>query len=224
MGASLQKMWDHGDTYRERLQTMLRGMANQGLGHATGPHSCFVPYHVDAITVRASGQGREDDMALGRVIESLFRSLNNLMEHFHQSFFLYLLLDTKRFVSIGTYLPSAMLVAANFSIMAIALWVVSGRPPKHKTVAKNKKEKEGFEIVKSGEDVALVANQELAIQERHISQPALLVVGLHFLGVVPLYLFNNASQSVCGTYFRITCIFAYAQLATQASSPHLRRY
>lgn len=205
MGAALQKMWKHGDSYTERLQTMLRGMANQGLGHATGPHSCFIPYHVDAITVRAVGEGREDDMALGRVIESLFRSLNNLMEHFHQSFFLYLLLHTKRFVSIGTYLPSAMLVAANFSIMAIALWIVSGRPPKPaaaKELAKDIKGNQAkgeLEIVRKGEEVALVAKQELAIQERELFLPALLIMSLHFLGVIPLYLFNHATQMVSQT-------------------------
>ncbi|KAF2679160.1 Glycosylphosphatidylinositol:protein transamidase, GAA1 component [Lentithecium fluviatile CBS 122367] len=128
IGCTLQRMWKHSDTYEERLQTMLRGMLAQGLGHATGPHSSFIPYHVDAITLVTVGDGWHDEMSLGRTVESLFRSLNNLLEHLHQSFFFYLLLQANRFVSIGTYLPSAMLIAANFSIMAIALWVQSGRP------------------------------------------------------------------------------------------------
>lgn len=128
VGCTLQRMWSHTNTYQERLQTMLRGMVSQGLGHATGPHSAFIPYHVDAITLVTVGDGWHDEMGLGRTIESLFRSLNNLLEHLHQSFFFYLLLEAKRFVSIGTYLPSAMLIAANFSITAIALWFQSGRP------------------------------------------------------------------------------------------------
>ncbi|KAL1602854.1 Glycosyl phosphatidyl inositol protein transamidase complex subunit [Paraconiothyrium brasiliense] len=128
IGCTLQRMWHHGNSYSERLQTMLRGMLSQGLGHATGPHSAFIPYHVDAITLVTVGDGWHDEMGLGRTVESLFRSLNNLLEHLHQSFFFYLLLEAKRFVSIGTYLPSAMLIAANFSITAIALWVRSGRP------------------------------------------------------------------------------------------------
>ncbi|KAJ4348300.1 Glycosyl phosphatidyl inositol protein transamidase complex subunit [Didymosphaeria variabile] len=128
IGCTLQRMWHHGNSYPERLQTMLRGMLSQGLGHATGPHSAFIPYHVDAITLVTVGDGWHDEMGLGRTVESLFRSLNNLLEHLHQSFFFYLLLEAKRFVSIGTYLPSAMLIAANFSITAIALWVRSGRP------------------------------------------------------------------------------------------------
>ena len=126
---SLQQMWSHDDTYKDRLQSMLRGMINQGIGHGTGPHSSFMPYHVDAILLQTVGNGWQDEMAMGRVVESIFRSLNNLLEHFHQSFFFYLLMSPNRFVSIGTYLPSAMLLAVNFTIMAIALWVKSGRPP-----------------------------------------------------------------------------------------------
>ena len=128
ISCTLQRMWKHTNTYEERLQTMLRGMLAQGLGHATGPHSSFIPYHVDAITLVTVGDGWHDEMSLGRTVESLFRSLNNLLEHLHQSFFFYLLLHANKFVSIGTYLPAAMLIAANFTIMAIALWVQSGRP------------------------------------------------------------------------------------------------
>ncbi|CAI6339045.1 unnamed protein product [Periconia digitata] len=128
IASTLQRMWSHSDSYRDRLQTIFRSMVSQGLGHATGPHSAFIPYHVDAITLKTVGDGYHDEMGLGRTVESIFRSLNNLLEHLHQSFFFYLLLEAKRFVSIGTYLPSAMLIAASFSIMAIAKWVESGRP------------------------------------------------------------------------------------------------
>ena len=198
--ASLQRMWSHNDSYKERLQTIFRGMTNQGLGHATGPHSSFIPFHVDAITLRTVGNGWQDDMALGRVVESLFRSLNNLMEHFHQSFFLYLLMQTNRFVSIGTYLPSAMLLSASFTIMALALWIASGRPPKTSR-ATFAKEKSGdkpmeVEIVKSSGMTAIVPKQELAIVERHLLLPTTSILALHLLGVIPLYVFNNTQQSV----------------------------
>lgn len=130
IGCAIQSMWNHHDSYKDRLQTMLRGMLSQAMGHATGPHSSFIPYHVDAITLVTVGDGWHDEMSLGKTVESLFRSLNNLLEHLHQSFFFYLLLQANRFVSIGTYLPSAMLIAVNFSIAAIALWVQSGRSTK----------------------------------------------------------------------------------------------
>ncbi|MCJ1471543.1 Glycosyl phosphatidyl inositol protein transamidase complex subunit [Lambiella insularis] len=201
IGVSLQRMWKHDDTYKERLQTMLRGMVSQGLGHASGPHSSFIPYHVDAITLKAVGNGWQDEMAMGRCVESLFRSLNNLLEHLHQSFFFYLLMQANRFVSIGTYLPSAMLVAVNFTIMAIALWVQSGRPPKAKVGVTTKSESEEktsepeMMVVKQDGMTALIPKHDLAIIERQLFLPVVFILGLHFLGVVPLYIFNNTTQA-----------------------------
>ena len=198
MRVALQRMWKHDDSYRERLQTMLRGMVRQGLGHSSGPHSSFIPYHVDAITLQAVGEGGQDDMAMGRCIESIFRSLNNLLEHFHQSFFFYLLMQADRFVSIGTYLPSAMLVAVNFTIMAIALWIRSGRPPAPKlapTMPEKSSKPEVDGIQRDGM-TAIVPKETTIILERQMFVPVSLVVSLHFLGVIPLYIFNNSAFEV----------------------------
>jgi glycosylphosphatidylinositol transamidase len=201
---SLQDMQMHQDTYEDRLRTMLRGMVNQGLGHATGPHSSFIPYHIDAITLQVSGIGRHDEVTLGRIVESLFRSLNNLLEHFHQSFFFYLLLAPRRFVSIGTYLPSAMLVAVNFTIAAIGLWVRSG---KRRTVNQNKtikveQEKGGKqppldEPETSTTEVSLVAGEH----QRQLLLPISFILFLHFLGFIPLYLFNTISTPAIANVF-----------------------
>ncbi|KAK3496604.1 Gaa1-like protein, partial [Neurospora crassa] len=167
--------------------TMLRGMLKQGLGLASGPHSSFIPYHVDAVTLQPFGEGWQDEMAIGRVIEGTFRSLNNLLEHLHQSFFFYLLMQRERFVSIGTYLPSAMLVAANFTIMAIALWVKSGQPDVQEIITeKTKTAEEAERIVSPNPHVA---------SERDLFLPLVLVAVCQFLGVVPLYLFNHLSES-----------------------------
>ena len=172
---SLQEMWDHTDSYEERLETILRGMVRQGFGYATGAHSSFMPYRVDAITLQAKGEGWQDEMALGRTVEGVLRSLNNLLEHLHQSFFLYLLMQTNRFVSIGTYLPSAMLIAANFTIMAIALWMRTGHYEPNESEDKN------------------MAANSTGMVERKLALPLTLVVGLHLLGLVPLYIFNTLS-------------------------------
>ncbi|KAL8774977.1 MAG: hypothetical protein Q9209_000456 [Squamulea sp. 1 TL-2023] len=211
IGVSLQRMWKHDDTYRERLQTMLRGMVSQGLGHASGPHSSFIPYHVDAITLQAVGHGWQDEMAMGRCVESTFRSLNNLLEHFHQSFFFYLLMQANRFVSIGTYLPSAMLVAVNFNIMAIALWIQSGRPPKHKagSATINKPKEPEIEVVHKEGMVAFVPKADMAVVERQLFLPVALVVFFHFLGALPLYVFNNTRQEALA---QTLLLFAYANV------------
>lgn len=180
---ALQEMWRHDSGYPDRLRTMLRGMLKQGLGLASGAHSSFIPYHVDAVTLQPFGQGWQDEMAMGRVVEGSFRSLNNLLEHLHQSFFFYLLMQTDRFVSIGTYLPSAMLVAANFTIMAIALWVKSGQPAAGPTPPSDKPE---------NPDTTTAP----AAAERDLFLPLGVVALLQSLSIIPLYLFNHAPESV----------------------------
>ena len=190
---SIQHMHTHDDKYFDRLRTLLRGMTNQALGHGSGPHSAFMPYHVDAITLTAIGEGREDEMAFGRVIEGLFRSLNNLLEHFHQSFFFYLLMQTNRFVSIGTYLPSAMLIAGGYTIMAIVLWVrSSGQQITDSVVEKqHSSANSGKEKRNSPEPTPLVkANNKALIR------PLLLVFAAHVSGSIPLYLLNQLPTQV----------------------------
>lgn len=45
------------------------------------------------------------NIELIRVIEGALRSLNNILEKFHQSYFLYILLSTHKFVSVAFYMP-----------------------------------------------------------------------------------------------------------------------
>ncbi|KAF2261014.1 GPI transamidase-like protein component GAA1 [Lojkania enalia] len=200
IGCTLQRMWKHDDKYQDRLTTMLRGMISQGLGHASGPHSSFIPYHVDAITLQTVGDGWHDEMSLGRTVESLFRSLNNLLEHFHQSFFFYLLMQANRFVSIGTYLPSAMVIAVNFSITSIALWVASGRSTSMPKLAspskspKDKKENPPTTVVRRNGDISIVPTAAIEITERPLFLPLAFVLSTHFLGLLPLYIFNNTPK------------------------------
>ena len=171
---------------------MLRGMVSQGLGHAAGLHSSFIPYHIDAITLQTIGDGWQDEMALGRTVESLVRSLNNLLEHLHQSFFFYLLMQANRFVSIGTYLPSAMLIAGNFTIMAIALWLKSGSrantlDPVSKQSSSNGDAKlcaarGKSKVEMKGSDFE---EEHSGAIERHLALPLTLVVGLMSRGRIP---------------------------------------
>ncbi|KAL7814704.1 Glycosylphosphatidylinositol:protein transamidase, GAA1 component [Trichoderma gracile] len=182
---TVQQMTGHTDSYHDRLQTMLRGMLYQGLGYPTGPHSSFIPYHVDAVTLQPTGQGWHDEMAMGRVVEGSFRSLNNLLEHLHQSFFFYLLMQKNRFVSIGTYLPSAMLLAANFTIMAIFLWVKSGQP-----IEKGARdEPKGANADRKG--VVKSAPCSPPTAERNLLSPLALVATCHAISAIPLFVFNH---------------------------------
>ncbi|KAJ6423951.1 hypothetical protein OIU84_024845 [Salix udensis] len=65
----------------------------------TGPHGAFRDFQVDAITLEISpkvsshNKARHNEFLLrgGRLVEGVVRSINNLLEKFHQSFFLYML-------------------------------------------------------------------------------------------------------------------------------------
>ena len=64
-----------------------------------------------------------------RMIEGVFRSLNNLLERFHQSFFFYLLPATLRYVSIGLYMQPFGLLAAPILVKVIARFTFQGHVP-----------------------------------------------------------------------------------------------
>lgn len=59
---------------------------------------------------------------LCRLIEGVVRSVNNLLEKFHQSFFLYLLTSPSKFVSVGVYMIAFALLVAPLPIVAASLY------------------------------------------------------------------------------------------------------
>ncbi|EMC99992.1 hypothetical protein BAUCODRAFT_64112, partial [Baudoinia panamericana UAMH 10762] len=200
IGCSIHGMISHTDSYKDRLITLAKGLVTQAAGHATGPHSAFMPYHIDAITLKTIGDGWHDEMSLGRTTESVFRSINNLLEHLHQSFFFYILLHSNRFVSIGNYLPAAMVIAGSFTLTALALWVQSGRSPAgdRARAASTDEKREGttLEVVKQGGDVALVPIAVTEPTERKMLLPAVVVPSVYLVSFVPVYIVANLTNSV----------------------------
>lgn len=203
---------DEQSSYPARLQTLVRGMSSQALGHATGPHSSFMTYHIDAITLTAAAEGWQDEMAFGRTVESICRSLNNLLEKLHQSFFFYLLMQSNRFVSIGTYLPSAMIVAAAYTIMAIYLWVLSGYQLAKRTPvsAKGNAEQRSGEKTGTSEENPTspkrhVPKIEFKPVDRQLVLPISLLTAIHLACLVPLYLLTSLSlKAMPSTFFLLT--------------------
>lgn len=113
--------------YMRSLKTMLNMMTTQATGVPSGNHGLFHRFGIEAltlegVTMRKKGRMQADFLTLGRVIEGTFRSLNNLLERFHQSFFFYILPSGSRYVSIGLYMPMFGLLAGGFLISALGLW------------------------------------------------------------------------------------------------------
>ncbi|KAJ2577353.1 Glycosyl phosphatidyl inositol protein transamidase complex subunit, partial [Coemansia sp. RSA 1836] len=98
------------EKYKRSAQLLLRQLSSLAIGRSVGVHAPFLRYRIDALTL--SGLVRPTDpvskeylstgeapvlptsfaiRSIGRTVESTLRSLNNLLEHFHQSFFFYIL-------------------------------------------------------------------------------------------------------------------------------------
>jgi glycosylphosphatidylinositol transamidase len=82
-------------------------MQIQATGTPTGSHGFFLKYGIESITM--TGKSSKTCKArngftfgdMGRILEAVFRSLNNLLERLHQSFFFYLKTTPNRFISIS---------------------------------------------------------------------------------------------------------------------------
>ena len=98
-------------------------------GVPTGNHGLFHRFGIEAVTIESvhkfTRKTRRRDYNLftaGRILEGIYRSLNNLLERFHQSFFFYLLPSTSRYVSIGMYMPAFGFLAGGMLLLALKLW------------------------------------------------------------------------------------------------------
>ncbi|XP_057847241.2 uncharacterized protein LOC131057063 [Cryptomeria japonica] len=115
--------------YLHGAATLASSIYHQALGIPTGAHGAFRDYQVDAITLKMSPQFfLENETArmsfllkLGRLLEGVVRSVNNLLEKFHQSFFLYFLTASSRFVSVGVYMIPFALLVVPLMILAASL-------------------------------------------------------------------------------------------------------
>ncbi|XP_013418451.1 glycosylphosphatidylinositol anchor attachment 1 protein isoform X1 [Lingula anatina] len=112
--------------YLQNLKTMFLMMWTQAPGSANNNHGVFLKYNIEALTLvgkKEKGKHAQGYGPMGRTVEGIFRSLNNLLERFHQSFFFYLLPSTSRYVSIGLYMPPFAIMVAGSLIKAVAMWI-----------------------------------------------------------------------------------------------------
>ncbi|KAF8480712.1 Gaa1-like protein [Gautieria morchelliformis] len=113
--------------YARRARNVIRHVRYQALGRASGVHGLFHRFRIDAITVFAvPATGPHGFHALGRVIESTLRTMNNLLERLHASFFFYVLTGPGTFLKFGQYLPSAVIVSVAMMFGGLRVWVDAG--------------------------------------------------------------------------------------------------
>ncbi|XP_012681715.2 glycosylphosphatidylinositol anchor attachment 1 protein [Clupea harengus] len=124
--------WDTPSGYTHAAQTMMLMVMKQASGRSWGDHGLFLRYHIEAATIKGINSFRQyktDATTIGRLLEGMFRKLNNLLERLHQSYFFYLMPSLSHFVSIGYYMPAFGLLAVILLLKALDLWVQLGTPP-----------------------------------------------------------------------------------------------
>jgi len=102
----------------------------QATGMPTSSHGFFIEQRIEALTITGRSSStqtnlknlRQNTLKLTRIIESTLRSVNNLLERFHQSFFFYLLASSNHYISIGMYMPAFGLVCLPLLVQMIKTW------------------------------------------------------------------------------------------------------
>lgn len=115
------------------FEHLLAAMWQQSSGVPNGNHGLFHRYGIEALTIESvkkestvKNQNIQSQVvALLRIVEGISRSLNNLLERFHQSFFFYVLISSERFISIGDYMPCIGLMAGSLLIKSFLLWLIN---------------------------------------------------------------------------------------------------
>ncbi|XP_061550373.1 glycosylphosphatidylinositol anchor attachment 1 protein [Phycodurus eques] len=124
--------WDSTLGYSHAVQTMMLMVLKQASGRPWGDHGLFMRYHVEAVTIKGINSFRQyktDMTTVGRLLEGMYRKLNNLLERLHQSYFFYLLPSLSNFVSISYYMPAFGLICVILLLRALDLWVQLSAPP-----------------------------------------------------------------------------------------------
>ncbi|KAF9430326.1 Glycosyl phosphatidyl inositol protein transamidase complex subunit [Podila epigama] len=114
--------------YINSLKKMLYQMKYMAVGTPTGNHGLYLKYKIDAITLYGIDKPGWHSHRYG-LFQSSIRSLNNLLEHLHQSFFFYLLSGVRRYTSIGLYMPPVIILGVSFIFQALSLWGQSSDLP-----------------------------------------------------------------------------------------------
>ena len=104
-------------------------MVTQASTFTNGAHGLFQKRSIQSLTVAAEEEQEDQDylkadlQQVGRVIEGVFRSCNNMIERFNRSYWFYLLPSTRRYVSIGFYMIPFGLVVLPSLLKALVIYL-----------------------------------------------------------------------------------------------------
>lgn len=141
-GHSFSMTGDEWKDWLRNVNTLGSMMATQATTLPTGAHGLFQKFAIQAISLEAFGvpakrsQPLTSAVNIGRAIEGIIRSLNNLQQRFYRSFFFYLLPSTRRYISIGFYMIAFGLLCLPLCLRSLKLYFDSLESKKQKEGAK----------------------------------------------------------------------------------------
>uniref|UniRef100_A0A8C4NVN1 GPI-anchor transamidase component GPAA1 n=1 Tax=Dicentrarchus labrax TaxID=13489 RepID=A0A8C4NVN1_DICLA len=110
--------WDSVSGYSHSVQTMMLMVMKQASGRPWGDHGLFLRYHIEAASIKGINSFRQyktDVTTIGRLLEGMYRKLNNLLEPFGL-----LLTDYMLILTLLLHLTV---------VQALDLWVQLATPP-----------------------------------------------------------------------------------------------
>lgn len=121
------------DLYRHHLETAISFMKSQATMRSDGLHGLFLGYAIQSLTLegpehkrlgnRGSDLMTSSLLNVGRLVEGIFRSLNNLTERFNRSYYFYIILSLRRFTSIGYYMIAFGLIIAPIPLKSLNIYL-----------------------------------------------------------------------------------------------------
>ncbi|XP_053950679.1 glycosylphosphatidylinositol anchor attachment 1 protein [Anastrepha ludens] len=128
-----KKRRSYRGSLEDNLRHMLEMLMSQATGIPNGNHGLFHRYRIESLTLEAVKRITNSNnnnrfgtgLSLLKTVEGISRSLNNLLERFHQSYFFYILVQNDRFVSIGDFMPCLIALASPMFIKAFLLWLTT---------------------------------------------------------------------------------------------------
>ncbi|KAH9581465.1 Glycosylphosphatidylinositol anchor attachment 1 protein, variant 2 [Schistosoma haematobium] len=112
------------------MMGLMKAVWNQGSNSPTGLHGPLINYQIPAITLRAEQKHRStvprssEVLSVTRLLEGILRSINNLQERFHQSFWYYFLPNPYRYISIGVYMPPVLIMILSLLLKPVLFWIL----------------------------------------------------------------------------------------------------
>jgi GPI-anchor transamidase subunit GAA1 len=127
--------------------------------------------------------------------------MSNLLERLHASFFLYIMSTPSSFLKIGSYLPSAVLIAAALMFGGLREWVDAGwveLEDKHPSLEKGK-----------DSDIAIASRKRWVPRRRDLLSAFVVTGASHLIGLALFVVISQAwfdiRQLVCSLILVTSC-------------------